>query len=180
MGREELEYLLGLYSLARNDHRFKIARWASKEEVEILYNLVEEFSPRLVLECGTANGWTALCMAYALPKKGRLVTFDIVDRPKILTHPKIEYVTEDFSIGGPRTLRKNRGSKLIFIDGDHKWRNVKRDVKAVWPYLREGDALVFHDMRDTGPKSVFEKFSPGLKTRTYDTHNGLGVIYGFS
>ncbi|CAK0840158.1 unnamed protein product [Prorocentrum cordatum] len=43
---------------------------------------------------------------------------------------------------------------LVFIDGDHRYESVARDMEAWWPALREGGALAGHDFVLTFPGVV--------------------------
>jgi caffeoyl-CoA O-methyltransferase len=48
-------------------------------EGRLLQTLVHAAAPRLVLELGTFSGYSALCMAAALPPGGRIVTCEVSD-----------------------------------------------------------------------------------------------------
>lgn len=43
---------------------------------------------------------------------------------------------------------------FIYIDGSHKYRNVKRDVEAFYPKVREGGFFGGHDYIDNGKYGV--------------------------
>ncbi len=54
------------------------------EEGQLLALLVKITNARVVLEVGTFTGYSALCMARALPPGGQLITCDITNRwPRI-------------------------------------------------------------------------------------------------
>ena len=52
---------------------------------------------------------------------------------------------------------------LLFIDGDHRYAEVKRDLVDWCPFVRIGGAIIFHDScRVTGtPENVYVKGWPG-------------------
>src|ERR1700704_1406897 len=56
------------------------AMQVSAEEGQLLAFLVRLTRARNVLEIGTFTGYSALCMARALPADGRLVTCDVTNR----------------------------------------------------------------------------------------------------
>lgn len=51
----------------------------SEEQGILLRMLVAALAPKLVVEVGTFTGYSALCMAQALPKGGRLLCCDVSD-----------------------------------------------------------------------------------------------------
>lgn len=51
----------------------------SEEQGILLRTLVAALAPKLVLEVGTFTGYSALCMAQALPSGGRLLCCDVSD-----------------------------------------------------------------------------------------------------
>ena len=143
---EELISLLALKLVC--DDKISV-RWATEAEVFILFTEVMACNPEVILECGTANGWTAAWMSLALKelKSNTLIhTFDIIIREHIMKLDNVRYYIEPFHIGGSRIVKQfTEQRKLIFIDGDHHKVSTKRDFDAVAPYLRKDDVVLFHD-----------------------------------
>ena len=57
----------------------KAGMMISEEQGILLRMLVAAVAPKLVVEVGTFTGYSALCMAQALPKGGRLICCDVND-----------------------------------------------------------------------------------------------------
>lgn len=57
----------------------KAGMMISEEQGILLRMLVAALAPKLVVEVGTFTGYSALCMAQALPKGGRLLCCDVSD-----------------------------------------------------------------------------------------------------
>lgn len=52
---------------------------------------------------------------------------------------------------------------LIFIDGDHRYEAVQKDIRGWWPYLRMGGRMCGHDSWEPGvAKSVLELFGDDM------------------
>ncbi|MEV2277998.1 class I SAM-dependent methyltransferase [Nocardiopsis sp. NPDC049922] len=101
------------------------------EEGQLLSLLVGLTGARSVLEIGTFTGYSALCMARALPTDGQLVTCDITDRWADLGLPyweragvseRIEMLVGDASetLSGLLDKRGEEIFDLVFIDADKK------------------------------------------------------------
>ncbi len=93
---------------------------------QLLKTLVHMIRPRRVLEIGTFTGYSALCMASALPDDGQVVTYEINDELEDFTRPWLEGSPWagriDFRIGDVLTgLPKDEAPfDLIFIDGNKR------------------------------------------------------------
>ena len=93
---------------------------------QLLKTLVHMIRPRRVLEIGTFTGYSALCMASALPDGGLVVTYEINDELEDFTRPWLEGSPWagriDFRIGDVLTgLPKDEAPfDLIFIDGNKR------------------------------------------------------------
>lgn len=50
--------------------------------------------------------------------------------------------------------------RLLWIDGRHEYKYVKKDFKCWEPFVSRGGIIAFHDIRFEGPKTViFENIS---------------------
>ena len=164
----ELLYLRTLWHM----RQYKRSRWAAVEEAKILYDECKAFKPELVVECGTANGWSILWLAAAAPN-ARIVTYDAVKRDILMEHPRVEYRVESFCDNVKDLLNTNEKTrKLFFIDGDHRQAKVRKDRKAIKPYCQSGDLVLFHDTsREPGVRWLMERLK-GEK-RVYSTGRGV-------
>ena len=117
-------------------------------EGALLRNLVGLIGARRVLEIGTFTGYSALCMAEALPADGTLVTCDrdeavvAIARAFFARSPhghKIEIRLGD-ALETIRALGQDASFDLAFVDAD-KARYVEY-YELILPRLREGGLLV--------------------------------------
>lgn len=112
----------------------------------LLKMLVSMIRPQLVLEVGTFSGYSALCMAEALPPGGRLYTFEVNDELEPFTRPWIEASPwadrVELIIGDALVLAPQLGLNfdLIFIDGDK--RTYCEAYRILLPLLRQGGFIV--------------------------------------
>lgn len=156
---------------------FKEARWATDEEVEVLMNLAEVIDAKFIIECGTANGWTARNLAEIAP----VFTFDIEDRPKCYMTENVTQTIGKFEDKVGEIADKVKGSKkLFFIDGDHTGGAPTRDFEACLPLLETGDTVVFHDFTEKSVQRAVGRVEgayPWWSQMRVSTHNRM-VIFG--
>ncbi len=172
--------LLALLPQEADRTLFKVQRWATPEEGTVLWTLIQAHGIKAYLECGTANGYTALWAASAdVPVQ----TWDIVDRPKIwgsvsaLAELKggVTFHLRSFSEG---VLKAERiGPTLYFIDGEHDWKSVIRDWEAVKGRLVPGDLVVFHDTNDSGVQALVLDLLRTYRGAMIRTRRGMGVVF---
>jgi caffeoyl-CoA O-methyltransferase len=117
-------------------------------EGALLTMLVRLTDTRRVLEIGTFTGYSALCMAEALPKYGRLITCEI--------SPKHAEIAQSFFKRSPhgRKIKLRLGPALetltdlarstkfdfVFLDADKE--NYVNYYEAVLPHLQSGGLIV--------------------------------------
>ena len=138
--------------------KFKLARWITEKEAEVLCDLIKEHNIEEVYESGTANGYSSCKMS----ETGiHIVTFDPYDRLKIWDEPEfefykdqIEYINTEFSA---LQLEPIEGKRLFFIDGDHSGVGATEDVEAVLKYIAPGDVIVLHDMSEKKIVKVWQR-----------------------
>lgn len=104
----------------------------------------------LILEIGTAWGYSAAVMAEAAPLAS-IVTLNpvapeaAIARKHLRAYSNVTVVEEkswDYL-----ALHPNRRYSVVFVDGDHK--NVKRDL-PYWKNILPGGLFVFHDWSPAG------------------------------
>jgi predicted O-methyltransferase YrrM len=173
--------------LAANKDIYKIARWAPAEELEFCSQLALKSEITRIIECGTANGWSA---SYFASKSFLISTFDIVDRAKIYLDPKLEklidpeirkritFVYGDFH----KEFKPIEESALYFIDGEHTRGAVLRDFRAIQTSLKRNDIIVFDDINEEGCLKALLKIATEADLefeRHYfsDGRRKIGVLY---
>jgi predicted O-methyltransferase YrrM len=129
----------------------------------VLHGLVRAMKPRMVVEIGSASGFSTCVIGSALRAngEGRLVAID----PHIATDWNDEGPADTFG-ALTRNLRRAgvtefveviRGNSadvalnwqkpidLLFIDGDHSYEGVKHDWTAFSRFVSDFGVVVFHD-----------------------------------
>lgn len=117
-------------------------------EGALLAMLVRLTGARHVLEIGTFTGYSALCMAEALPRNGRLITCEI--------NPRHAEIAQSFFDRGPhgRKIKLRLGPALetlsdlprstkfdfVFLDADKE--NYVNYYEAILPRLQAGGLIV--------------------------------------
>ena len=115
-------------------------------EGRLLEFLVYATAPRRVLEIGTYSGYSALSMAAALPRDGRIDTCEVDERHAEVARRYVEQAGESGRITvhlGPalETIEGLEGEfDLVFIDADKE--NYVNYYEAVLPRLSERGLIV--------------------------------------
>ncbi len=147
---EKLEalYNKGISDSLRTGRGVKVERWATIEEAKLLHTVAVDTKPDIILESGTANGWSSLWLSlYGAP----VYTFDPIDRLKLWdgvwdVSTTISYIEANFSTIGEK-LADLKGKKgLFFIDGLHTSGGMLEDCAAVLDFASPGDTVLFHDL----------------------------------
>lgn len=133
--------------------------WANIEEGKLLRDLLVDSGSNTYIESGTCHGYSTCWAASSFSEDDVpwIFTFDIENKPKVYEDDNYPLLKELGSLITARTLPFHQGietmpeqvlerdNKFFFIDGDHTTHGVETDWKAVQPYLKSGDSLLFHD-----------------------------------
>lgn len=167
----------------------RTSRWISKEEGEILHNIVKISTAKSIFESGTAYGFSSACLVSG--KEGiHLHTFDLVDKPKIWDYPplkvekyknRIHCHIAPFDEGIGQYLQERDGPSVFFIDGDHSRIGVTKDWRSIEHYLKEEDIVIFHDLHIRPVVKawlkIVDKLPDGCHTIVYETLNNIGITF---
>jgi len=118
----------------------------------LLYALVIGLRPQRCLEVGTAQGGSAIIICAALDEigLGQLVMVDpapqiapehwarMAHRAVLVTGPSPEALSEARQLAGSQF-------DFVFIDGDHSFDGVLKDIEGVMTLLDTGGYICFHD-----------------------------------
>lgn len=161
------------------DTRWKTQRWVTIEEAEILHMVAHAMQPEYIFESGTANGYSSLWLAES---GSPVITFDPFDRTKVwdelgLPHSTITCVQSSFTeLPGLYPELKDK-SKLFFIDGSHSAGAAAADYRTVGAYAKEGDVVLFHDVRERGVRAVWNRIQSASKDPVlYETDRQIGKV----
>jgi len=167
------------------DEKYKQSRWVTYDEASLLREWVRAANPDVVLESGTANGYSALWLASGM-EKGKLYTFDPVDRPKVWTEFTTPEVTSKINFCQAEFRHMSRFASIppnarivTFIDGDHGYTSVMEDWHTLKPYLKPGDVVLFHDLRESKVIKAWDDIAretPNSRSWRFRTPRVIGVL----
>lgn len=146
----------------------------NKTELKYLLSEVSTIEPKVILEIGTWRGYSAeLFMQVFNPEL--LVTIEndreAVDfLQKRMTDGELRYLlpncinlvegnsNDETTLDIVRHLLGGRNVDFLFIDGDHHYEAVKRDLDLYGPLVRSGGIIAFHDiaLRDHPEVEVYK------------------------
>lgn len=157
----------------------KIEGWLKDSEGELLYNLARNCTGRgVIVEIGSWKGRSTVWLGLG-SKSGRKTNVYAIDNHvhtgKYAGIPKSEtlkefrknmktakidkIVTHIVKSSADAAAKFNKPIELLFVDGNHKYDNVKNDFNMWFPKIIDGGTIAFHDATTKfGPKKVVEKF----------------------
>ena len=121
----------------------------STQDIEVIVPDLEKLEDGdTYLEIGVKYG-KSLSVARMVTKKGvRVCGVDLKDDPGV--------ENTEFFRGDSVEVEKHLGVvigeiSVLFIDGDHTYQGVKRDINAWHPHVKEKGVMFFHDCDESGP-----------------------------
>lgn len=154
--------------------------------IYLMYNLCRMINAKSVIEVGIYKGACSIALAQALADNGggeihcidiydtnfSMIKAAIVDPEKLVN--LFFHHGDSISVVESGTLPQ---SDLIFIDADHQYGPVKKDVQKYWPLLAPGGILAMHDtIMHEGTRLVAnELFQNEYKVMTLATSGGSGI-----
>ena len=156
---------------------------ASVGEKMLLYWLIRELKPEIVIETGTHKGLTTAYMAHALfdNQKGHIHTADPFDWGQRGNFSKIgeigNFITY-YQEQGEDMIKKIDKIDFAFIDGFHEKHKVLPEIRELIPKLSKNAIVVFHDCWHGNTDGVNEAVEEmRLKSIWIPTTNAIR-IYG--
>lgn len=138
-------------------------------DVWIYQEIIFETKPDLIIECGTADGGSALFLASIcdLVNKGEIITIDIKnkERPQ---HKRIKYLlgssTSEEIVGQVKQaidgLPGDKNKVMIILDSDHRKKHVLDELRIYSKFVTKGCYLIVEDTNING-HPVAPEFGPG-------------------
>jgi predicted O-methyltransferase YrrM len=129
----------------------------------LLYGICRSLRPTIVVEIGSARGWSACFIGMALKENGagRLYAVDphvlttwndsnSIDTYEIMNENMKKFGLTDIvtivrSFSHEAVSSVPKPIDVLFIDGDHSYEGVKSDWQCYAPHMREFGVVVFHD-----------------------------------
>jgi len=146
---------------------------------------IEAVNPRVIVEIGTYKGGSAR-MWQALFNPDVLITVDDTERAALggchyLPNVKSQ---DPATVASVVSILGDRAIDFLFIDGGHKYHEVKRDFDLYSRLVRNGGLVMLHDIANHGEDVGVPKFWAELKAM-YDCveitaapdSSGLGLVF---
>jgi predicted O-methyltransferase YrrM len=160
-------------------------------EVDLLIKYVKKCKIHFV-EIGTHKGGSASLISKYLPTSVKLTTIDTFEKaPKGSVPPEEEPPTYDEAretIEKQGNLSKvdiikgcswkvaeywNKRIDILFIDGDHRYIAVKKDITSWAPHVVKNGYILMHDVNLKGVKKAYREL---LKSPRFSLEEKVGVL----
>lgn len=143
----------------------------------LIYSVLRKYletqsGPVTLFDCGTAKGFSALCMAFAVADAkadGSIYSVDVIDPndtiarnsildldgPKSLAQyldawPEAQLVHFEKATGGAWLRSHPERIHFAFIDGKHEYHAVKEQIRLLEQRQQTGDIAIFDDLQIPG------------------------------
>jgi predicted O-methyltransferase YrrM len=136
-----------------------------EEEITELLRLFAKHEPKFLLEIGTAKGGTLFLLARVSSPDAMIISIDLPSGRFGGGYPEwrktfyelfatcrqnIHLIREDShalaTLNMVKKALKGRKLDLLFIDGDHTYKGVKRDFEMYNKLVTKGGIIAFHDV----------------------------------
>ena len=155
---------------------------ASLGEQVILYGLVYDLKPKMIVETGTHKGLSTLWMAHALYDAGVEAEIHTADpnnwgaRGNFRKFPELEkYITIHETRGDQMEIEDE--IDFIFLDGLHEKDEVLSEMEHLMPHMAKDCVVVFHDCKKdnklVGVNAAVKELK--LKNIALATHNYIRI-----
>jgi len=116
--------------------------WQVREEFLELLQIMKSKNIKNVLEIGTYKGGTSFGF---LSIGCKVFSIDIVKQPEIAELE--EQFKEDFrfALRADKTFLTPEFD-MLFVDGNHRYEECRKDYEEFSPYIKKGGYIVFHDV----------------------------------
>ena len=120
---------------------------------QLLFRIVDQYSPNTILELGTSLGVTTAYLASAktastvVTMEGSKAISDVAKNNFTkLNLLNIQQVVGNFDETLPATIEKTGKLDLAFIDGNHRYEPTVRYYRQLLPAMHEYSVLIFDDI----------------------------------
>jgi cephalosporin hydroxylase len=132
----------------------------------VYQELLDELRPAVIVECGTAEGGSALFLASIcdLLGEGEVVTVDIREMGGRPEHDRVTYLTGSSTapeiVQAVRERVGGRSPVVVLLDSNHERDHVLAEMRLYGPLVTPGSYLVVEDSNVNG-NPVLPEFGPG-------------------
>lgn len=131
--------------------------WFSALDMQFIEPYLESIPENgIYVEIGVFQGRSLWFAEKTVHPSVNLFGVDLVKKPKFL---RATYMRSDSWIASHtyKDVYMENGEPnidVLFIDGDHSYEGVKRDIENWAPFVKSGGKIVFHDCDETSPGVV--------------------------
>ena len=156
MGFENLIHLFNSNESTRGIIRMNIAEGA------LLYKYALKKQNTIMVEIGRKYGGSTALILSAICE-GHLYSIDIVEHSQV--HDNIKGLEDKVTLINMKSHRVdwNDAIGLLFVDGDHSYEGVKRDIDKYTPFVEVGGYVIMHDV--VGKKKNLQSIIRKLEDR---------------
>ena len=175
-----------------------------KAEAAWVYDRVQRLGAHRYVEIGSARGAMLLLMSHACAPGAEIVSIDLPGGPGsnpgdvALLHKAAKTMTSDgFGVKlflcsstepEPGRWLQGKSVDVLYIDGDHRYDRVRRDVEMYGPFVRSG-VVILHDIAACGQiydgmpvevNRLWAELSPVRKSESFIAQPGqwgTGILY---
>ena len=134
------------------------------DAMEVIWDIISEFNPDLVIELGTFNGGFTEFLQAVTHNRAKIYSYDNISYPlKDVFNDNVTFVIADIlsePLEAIVELCKSKPRKLLYCDNGNKI----RELKLYATYLNEDDLLGVHDwgkeIRYSDVEKVLINFTP--------------------
>lgn len=133
----------------------------------IYQEIIFELKPNIIIECGTANGGSALFLASIcdlLNNNTKIITIDIEDKEGKPQHKRIKYLlgssTSEEIVENVRQLINANDKVLVILDSNHHKEHVLSELIIYSNFVTKGSYIIVEDTNLNG-HPVRPRFGPG-------------------
>jgi cephalosporin hydroxylase len=139
----------------------------------IYQEIIHDLKPDVIIECGTADGGSAIFLASIceLINKGNIITIDILPRYNKCSfkgerphHKRIKYLTGSSTseeiIQQVENLINHNDTVMVILDSDHHKEHVLKELQMYSPLVTLDSYLIVEDTNING-HPVYPDFGPG-------------------
>jgi cephalosporin hydroxylase len=150
----------------RNTRWMGIPAYKCPLDLWIYQEILHELEPDLVIECGTAEGGTALYISHVLDLigKGDVITVDLAPPAHPPSHPRIRYLhgssTDPVIVRQIEEAARGKAAVMVILDSDHARVHVAEELRLYHALVTPGSYLIVEDTNVNG-NPVFRDHGPG-------------------
>ena len=149
-----------------NTHWLGVAAQKCAFDLWVYQEILHELRPAVIVECGTAEGGSALFLASIcdLLDHGSILTIDITEYPNRPEHPRITYLkgssTDAETIRQVKKLVGEQAPVLVILDSNHERDHVLEELRLYRSLVTSGSYMIVEDSNVNG-HPVVPAFGPG-------------------